>query len=86
MTPRLTPERFQPLFDPRGVVVAADASHPGKFGFVAHHNILTQGFAGPVFATKSIASEVLNGKRRLTYDHVDRLAQFFHVSPSVFYR
>lgn len=40
---------------------------------------------GPVFATKSIASEVLNGKRRLTYEHVQRLARVFHISPAVFY-
>ena len=40
---------------------------------------------GPVFATKSIASEVLNGKRRITYNHVMRLAEFFHVAPGVFF-
>jgi len=30
-------------------------------------------------------SEVLHGKRRLTYDHVARLAEVFHVSPALFY-
>jgi HTH-type transcriptional regulator/antitoxin HigA len=44
-----------------------------------------QDLVGPVFATKSIASEVLHGKRRLTYDHVSRMASFFHVSPALFY-
>ena len=44
-----------------------------------------QDLVGPVFATKSIVSEVLHGKRRLTYDHVSRLASFFHVSPTLFY-
>ena len=44
-----------------------------------------QALVGPVFPTKSVASEVLNGKRRLTYEHVCRLAQYFHVPPSVFF-
>jgi len=40
---------------------------------------------GRVFPTKGIASEVLNGKRPLTYEHVARLAEVFHVSPAIFY-
>jgi HTH-type transcriptional regulator/antitoxin HigA len=40
---------------------------------------------GQVFATRGIVSEVLAGKRGLTYDHVKRLADFFHVSPAMFY-
>jgi len=40
---------------------------------------------GHVFPTKGIASEVLRGKRRLTYEHVARLAEVFHISPAVFY-
>ena len=39
VTPRRT-EQFRALFDPRGVVVAGASTHPGKFGFVALHNIL----------------------------------------------
>ncbi len=42
---------FELLFNPRGVVVAGASTHPGKFGFVALHNILAGGFEGPVFAT-----------------------------------
>jgi acyl-CoA synthetase (NDP forming) len=57
--PRLPPERFQPLFDPRGVLVAGVSSHPGKFGFVALHNIVTQGFTGPVFGTNRDGGQVL---------------------------
>lgn len=49
------------------------------------HGCDQQDLVGPVFATKSIVSEVLHGKRRLTYDHVSRLASFFHVSPTLFY-
>ncbi len=59
MSPRLPPERFQALFDPRGVLVAGVSSHPGKFGFVALHNIVTQGFPGPVFGTNRDGGEVL---------------------------
>ena len=44
-----------------------------------------QDLVGPVFATKSVASEVLRGKRRLTYDHVERLARYFRVTPSLFF-
>jgi acyl-CoA synthetase (NDP forming) len=42
---------FRALFDPRGVIVAGASAHPGKFGFVALHNILRCGYAGKVFAT-----------------------------------
>ncbi len=38
--------RFAPLFHPRGIVVAGVSSHPGKFGFVALHNLLRFGYAG----------------------------------------
>jgi HTH-type transcriptional regulator/antitoxin HigA len=38
-----------------------------------------------VFGTKSIASEVLNGKRGLSQTHIQKLSQRFHVSPIVFF-
>jgi acetyltransferase len=50
---------FQALFDPRGVLVAGASSHPGKFGFVALHNILASGFKGRVFATNLEGGEIL---------------------------
>lgn len=40
---------------------------------------------GPVFATRSVASEVVSGKRPLNYQYVEKLAEFFGVSPAVFY-
>ena len=52
-------EQFQALFDPAGVVVAGASTHPGKFGFVALHNILANGYAGRVFATNRDAAPVL---------------------------
>jgi len=54
-----TPEHFRALFDPRGVIVAGASSHPGKFGFVALHNVLANGYQGEVFATNREGSEVL---------------------------
>jgi HTH-type transcriptional regulator / antitoxin HigA len=38
----------------------------------------------PIFKTESIASAVLNGHRQLTVEHIQKLAEFFHVSPAVF--
>lgn len=52
-------ERFRALFDPRGVLVAGASTHPGKFGFVALHNILACGYRGRVFATNRDGAEVL---------------------------
>jgi HTH-type transcriptional regulator/antitoxin HigA len=40
----------------------------------------------PIFKTESIISDVLNGKRKLTVEHIEKLADFFQVSPSVFFR
>lgn len=37
-----------------------------------------------VFVTPSIVSEVLNGKRQFTTEHIRRLSRRFHVSPEVF--
>lgn len=38
-----------------------------------------------VFETASVASEVLNGRRELTKDHIKRLSQRFNVSPELFF-
>src|SRR5829696_4324853 len=58
-SPELRAEQFRALFDPAGVVVAGASTHPGKFGFVALHNILANGYAGRVFATNRDGSPVL---------------------------
>jgi acyl-CoA synthetase (NDP forming) len=60
-----SPEQWQALFEPRGVVVAGASSHPGKFGFVALHNILRHDYPGAVFATNPEGGEIL-GERILT--------------------
>jgi HTH-type transcriptional regulator/antitoxin HigA len=38
-----------------------------------------------VFATPSIVSEVLSGKRELNKDHIKRLSERFHLSPEIFF-
>jgi len=58
-------EQWRALFEPRGVVVAGASSHPGKFGFVALHNILRHDYPGAVFATNPEGGEIL-GQRVLT--------------------
>jgi HTH-type transcriptional regulator/antitoxin HigA len=39
----------------------------------------------PIFKTKSIASAVLSGKRRLTVEHINRLATFFNMPHEAFF-
>ena len=57
--PTLDAAHFRALFEPRGVVVAGASSHPGKFGFVALHNILSQGYRGEVYATNRDGGTIL---------------------------
>jgi HTH-type transcriptional regulator/antitoxin HigA len=39
----------------------------------------------PIFKTESIVSAVLNGHRKLMTEHIEQLANFFHVSPAAFF-
>ncbi len=56
---RIPHERYLALFEPRGVVVAGASTHPGKFGFVALHNILTAGYGGALFPINRDGGEIL---------------------------
>jgi len=38
----------------------------------------------PIFGARSIASEVLNGKREPSKTHIRRLAEFFHIPAGLF--
>jgi len=38
-----------------------------------------------IFKTESIVSEVLNGQRQLTASHIQKLSEFFHISPAAFF-
>ena len=53
------PEHFAALFEPRGIVVAGAASHPGKFGFVAYHNLRACGYGGALWGTNLSGETVL---------------------------
>lgn len=53
-------DHYRALFAPRAIVVVGASSHPGKFGFVSLHNILSNKFAGKVYAT-NLQSEVILG-------------------------
>ncbi len=39
----------------------------------------------PVFKTESVVSSVLSGQRKLTANHIQKLGEFFHISPAVFF-
>jgi acyl-CoA synthetase (NDP forming) len=67
---RASDDAFRGLFEPRGVIVAGASSHPGKFGFVALHNILSSGYRGRVAATNLEATPVLGVE---TVRNVDEL-------------
>ena len=51
--------RFQPLFEPRGIVIAGVSSHPGKFGFVTFHNLLRFGYEGQLFPVTRDGGDIL---------------------------
>jgi len=55
-------ERYRPLFAPRGIAVAGVSAHPGKFGFVAFHNLLRFQYPGQVFPINREGAEVLGRK------------------------
>ena len=55
----MNPDGLEALFEPRGVAVIGASAHPGKFGFVALHNLLTTGYEGRVFAVNRDGQSVL---------------------------
>ena len=64
----------------------ADASTPvDVLRHLMEANRLRQADLLDVFGSRSVASEVLNGKRGLSKAHIERLAARFHVSPAVFF-
>lgn len=53
--------------------------------FLIDQHGLSQRDLIPEFGAESTVSLVLTGKRKLTRDHIERLSERFHVSPSVFF-
>jgi acetyltransferase len=68
--PRPPDEQFRALFEPRGVIVAGASTHPGKFGFVALHNILAAGYGGRVAATNLEGTPVLGVETARSIDEL----------------
>ena len=66
----MSPAPLDLLFNPRGIVVAGASTHPGKFGFVALHNVLAGGFDGPVFATNPEQPTILGLETLASVDQV----------------
>ena len=64
----MTNHRLTPLFEPRGVLIAGASTHPGKFGFVSLHNLLSAGYEGNVLATNRDGSSVLGVATSTTID------------------
>ena len=54
-------------------------------GFLMEHRGLRQADLLPVFGSRSVASDVLNGKREPSKAHIRGLAEFFKLSPAVFF-
>ena len=59
---------FESLFNPRGVVVVGASTHPGKFGFVSLHNLISCGYKGKIFATHLELANVLGVQSVATID------------------
>lgn len=51
---------------------------------IEEHNLKQKDLV-PIFKTESIVSDILKGKRQLTNRHIQELAEFFHLSPAVFF-
>ena len=52
--------------------------------FLAEHNVAQIEVSRATGISPSIISEILKGKRRMALSHMQPLAKFFHVPPSVF--
>ncbi|MGO8819396.1 MAG: helix-turn-helix domain-containing protein [Terriglobia bacterium] len=62
-----------------------DADPIDVLRFLLDQNGLSQRDIATELGSESTVSLVLSGKRRLNRDHIARLSQRFHVSPSVFF-
>lgn len=51
---------------------------------ISEHNLKQKDLV-PIFKTESIVSDILKEKRQLTTRHIEELAEFFNVSPAVFF-
>jgi HTH-type transcriptional regulator/antitoxin HigA len=69
-------ETLEPIVDIHGIELLK---------FLIEADNLRQKDLVPIFKTESIVSEILNGKRDLTARHIQELADFFKISPAMFF-
>jgi len=62
-----------------------DAAPADVLRFLLDRNGLTQRDIAEELGSETTVSLILSGKRQLTRDHIARLSERFHVSPSVFF-
>ena len=65
---------------PQGPVTPED-----KLRFLMEEHDLTQNDIAHELGGQPAASMILNGKRNLSRDQIDRLSQRFHISPATFF-
>ena len=53
--------------------------------FLMEQNNLSQHDLADDLGGQSVVSEILNGKRKLTRGHIERLSKRFHLNPATFY-
>ena len=53
--------------------------------YLMEHKGLRQADLLPVFGSRSVASDVLAGKRELSKSHIRKLSELFHLSPAAFF-
>ena len=72
---------------PEQRVGALGNAHPGERGLrlFDQRSGLRQVDLLDVFGTASVVSEVLNGKRELSKNHILKLSERFHLSPALFF-
>jgi HTH-type transcriptional regulator / antitoxin HigA len=69
-------QTLEPLPDITGVDLLKE--------LIAEHNLRQKDLLS-IFKTESIISDILRGRRNLTVDHIQGLAEFFHISPACFF-
>jgi len=62
-----------------------DASPVDVLRTLMDANGLRQKDLAPIFGSESVVSEVLNGKRDINKNHIEKLSKRFGVSPAVFF-
>ena len=74
-------EKFEKKAFPIG-----DVSAEQMLRFLMEQNNLSQYDLAGDLGGQPVVSEILNGKRKLTREHIERLSARFHVSPATFFR